>query len=284
MNNIGFITNKDKDSDFSLTKELINFVTENGCNVFVDKIMGNKIGIKSVSSVGEIFLKSNFIIVLGGDGTILNAAGKAAQFDVPILGINIGRLGYLADVERSDAKKAIKNVLDGNYRIEKRMMLEAYTENNNKLGEAITALNEISVRNGIFSRMIEISLSINDQYFDTYRADGIIVSTPTGSTAHNLAAGGPILKPDTELMAITYLCPHALFSRPMVVSGNDVVKITIGGDYNNAMLSVDGRQGPPIKNGDSIIIRQADCHTDIIRTTDLSFYDILRNKMVEVRK
>lgn len=284
MTNVGFIANKDKDPDFQVAKELTDFVLESGCRIFADKLMGEKIGIKGVSSSSEIFLKSDFIVVLGGDGTILNTASKAAQFDKPILGINIGRLGYLADAERAGGKAAIKNVLEGNYRIEKRMMLEAYTENGCKTGEPITALNEIAVRNGIFSRLIEISLTINDQYFDTYRADGIIVSTPTGSTAYNLSAGGPILKPDTELMAISYLCPHALFSRPMVVSGNDVVRITIGGEYNNAVLSVDGRQGPPIKNGDSIIIKCADCHTDIIRTTDLSFYDILRNKMVEVRK
>ena len=282
MTNVGFIVNKDRDKDYKITKELVDFVLKNGCNVYAQNHIGEKI--EGTLYTEEIFLKTNFVVVLGGDGTILGAASGASKFDVPILGINIGRLGYLADVEVSDGKKAIMNVLDGNYRLEKRMMLGAYTDNGGKIGELFTALNEIVVRNGIFSRLIDISLTINGHYFDTYKADGIIISTPTGSTAYNLAAGGPILKPDTQLMAVTYLCPHALFSRPMVISGEDTVKITVGGEDDNAVISVDGRNGSPIKKGDSIIVKAANCHTSIIRTTDLNFYDILRNKMVEVRK
>lgn len=284
MKQIGFITNLEKDLDLSFTKGLVEFVEEKGCVALL--VEENKACLTSKAkllSENELYERADFVVVLGGDGTILGVAEKSALFEVPILGINLGTLGYLAEVEKNDAKKAINDVLKGNFKIEKRMMLEAYIgEESNNLEKI--ALNEVAVKNGNFSRMMEISLEINNQYVDTYRADGIIVSTPTGSTAYNLSAGGPILKPDTELMAITYICPHALFSRPYVVSGNDIVKISIGRNGGNAIYSLDGQRNYTMENEKSITVKRSKYYTRIINTSDLSFYDILRRKMIEVRK
>lgn len=285
MKQIGFITNIQKDPDLSFTKKLIDFVIEKGCIPLLSETTKKcKCNGCKIMNGDDIYKKSDFAVVMGGDGTILRVAGKSSIYNLPILGINLGTLGYLAEVEKNDAKNAIEAVLDGNYTIEKRMMIEASTINGENESEKKIALNEVAVNNGGFSRMLEISLEINNQYVDTFRADGIIISTPTGSTAYNLSAGGPILKPDTELMAVTYVCPHALFSRPYVVSGNDTVKISIGGNYNNVILSLDGRQTLPINQGSSIIVRRSKYCTSIIKTTKLSFYDILRRKMVEARK
>lgn len=285
MDKIGFVTNLDKDPELIFTKSIIEWVRKKGCTPVLSCIMAEKLGEKNgLTGVNEIYQKSDFVVVLGGDGTILRVARGAAIYSTPILGINLGTLGYLADVEKADAFEAIEKVLDGNYRIEKRMMLEAYIDKISIENDLNLALNEVCVSNGVFSRMIKICVEINNEFIDTYRADGIIISTPTGSTAYNLSAGGPILKPDTELIAITHVCPHALYTRPYVVSANDIVKITICGDYNNVVMSLDGQQSLPIKNGDKVIIRRSKYHTNIIKTTNLSFYDILRRKMVEVRK
>lgn len=285
MKKIGFITNLEKDRDLSFTENLVDFVSKKGCTPLLSDNISKCGNTKSeILSLDEIYKEADFAVVLGGDGTILRVAVQSAVYDLPILGINLGTLGYLAEVEKTDAETAIEAVLNGDYSIEKRMMIEAAIGSRGIEYDKSIALNEVTVNNGVFSRMIEISLEINNQYVDTFRADGIIVSTPTGSTAYNLSAGGPILKPDTELMAVTYVCPHALYSRPYVVSGNDTVKISVGGDYNNVILSLDGQHTVPIKTGDCITVKRSKYYTSIINTSKLSFYDILRRKMVEVRK
>ncbi len=285
MKNIGFITNIDKDPDLVHTSQLAQWILEKGHNVFFTDVIYKKINMgTSVAATDEIYSKSDFVVVLGGDGTILRVARMAALYNTPILGINFGTLGYLADVERNDAIKAITNVLENKYTVEKRMMLEVYLERGCISHDIFIALNEVCITNLAFSRMITLGIQINNKYVDTVRADGTIISTPTGSTAYNLSAGGPILSPDTELMTITHICPHTLYSRPIVVSGDDEIKIQVIGNYNSVQFTCDGQNGQPLKDGDVVVIKKSDYCTNIIKTTNLNFYDILRRKMVEVRK
>ncbi len=285
MKNIGFITNIDKDPNLSHTSELVSWTEKKGNNVFVMDIIHKKINMGiSVTTTDEIYAKSDFVVVLGGDGTILRVARKAAVYSTPILGINLGTLGYLADVERNDAIEAITKVLENNYTVEKRMMLEVFMERGCVSHDIYLALNEVCITNLSFSRMITLDIQINGKYVDTVRADGIIVSTPTGSTAYNLSAGGPILSPETELMTITHICPHTLYTRPIVVSGDDEVNIKVKGNFNNIQFTCDGQNGQPLIDGDVVVIKKSDYCTNIIKTTNLSFYDILRRKMVEVKK
>ncbi len=283
MNKIGIITNIDKDAELVSTKELALWAEEKGCDVLLNASLCRKIGCGiPMSSTDEIYEKADFVVVLGGDGTILRVARRNAKYSTPILGINFGTLGYLADVEKADAKDAIEKVLAGDYKIEKRMMLEAYIERGCVSHDTQLALNEVCVNNANVSRMISLSVEVNDEYINTFRADGIIVSSPTGSTAYNLSAGGPILNPNTELMTITHICPHALYARPIVVSGDDVIKIKVAGDYSSTQVSLDGQSGERIKNGDTVVIKKSKYCTDIIKTSNLSFFDILRRKMVAV--
>lgn len=282
MKKIGFITNIDKDPDLKHTKQLIDWVTGRGCDVYIKDIFYNKINIGiPTKSTDEIYIKSDFVVVLGGDGTILRVARKASKYGIPILGINFGTLGYLADVERNDAIEAIDKVLNNQFTVEKRMMIETFVERGCVSHDVYLALNEVCVTNLAYSRMIKLGIEINDEYVDTVRADGIIVSTPTGSTAYNLSAGGPILSPKTELITITNICPHTLYSRPIVVSGNDEIKIEVLGNYNNVQVTCDGQNCFPLKAGDIIVVKKSNFYTNIIKTTNLNFYDILRRKMVE---
>lgn len=278
---IGFITNEDKDKNFEYTNNLINFCIKQNTTPLILKNFQNMINNEKVIFLeeNELLKKSDFIIILGGDGTILRWSKKIAKFNKNILGINMGNLGYLTDVEKYEATTAIKNVLNNNYIVEKRMMLSATINNKEYI-----CLNEVNINNGNVSRMVKIGIDINGRFMEAFSADGLIISTPTGSTAYNLSAGGPILKPDIELMAITYVCPHVLFSRPYVVSSNDKIRAYVTNEDSTAYLSFDGQESIPIKYGEDVYIKKSSFYTNIIKTTELSFYDILRSKMFEIRK
>lgn len=278
---IGFVTNLEKDKDLSYTKFLAEFILKNNATPVIEENLKEYFEKDNIiyTNKENLYNISDFIIVLGGDGTILNTGKKIAKYKKNILGINMGTLGYLADVEKQEAIPAIKKVLEKNYSIEKRMMLDAHVNE-----ESLLCLNEININNGNSSRMIKIGIEINGKFVDSIRADGVIISTPTGSTAYNLSAGGPILKPDTELIIITYVCPHALFLRPYVISGNDEIKAYILNEDIEAYVSVDGQILSKIKKGDEVNIRKSNYYTNIIKTTEHNFYDILRRKMVEIRK
>lgn len=278
---IGFITNEDKDKNFEYTNNLINFCIKQNTTPLILKNFQNMINNEKVIFLeeNELLKNSDFIIILGGDGTILRWSKKIAKFNKNILGINMGNLGYLTDVEKYEATTAIKNVLNNNYIVEKRMMLSATINNKEYI-----CLNEVNINNGNVSRMVKIGIDINGRFMEAFSADGLIISTPTGSTAYNLSAGGPILKPDIELMAITYVCPHVLFSRPYVVSSNDKIRAYVTNEDSTAYLSFDGQESIPIKYGEDVYIKKSSFYTNIIKTTELSFYDILRSKMFEIRK
>lgn len=280
---IGFVTNIEKDPTLQETKKMVDFVLKKGCEVYVSETFSDVHPDVIATSSSEMYKSVDFVVVIGGDGTILRVARSAAIFDTPILGINFGTLGYLADVEKVNAIDAIEKVLNGDFTIENRMMLEPYVERGCVSHEINLALNEVCITNSVCSRMIKLSVEVNGEYFDTFRADGIIVSTPTGSTAYNLSAGGPILSPHTELMTITHICPHTLYARPFVIDGNDVVRIRVQSNYNNVQMSCDGQSTVQIKNDDVIVVKKSRYVTRIIKTTNMNFYDILRRKMVEVR-
>lgn len=280
---IGFVTNIEKDPTLQETRKMVDFVIKKGCEVYVSENFSDVHPDVIATSSSEMYKSVDFVVVIGGDGTILRVARSAAIFDTPILGINFGTLGYLADVEKINAIDAIDKVLSGNFTIENRMMLEPYVERGCVSHEINLALNEVCITNSVCSRMIKLSVEVNGEYFDTFRADGIIVSTPTGSTAYNLSAGGPILSPHTELMTITHICPHTLYARPFVIDGNDVVRIRVQSNYNNVQMSCDGQSTIQMKNDDVIVVKKSRYVTRIIKTTNMNFYDILRRKMVEVR-
>lgn len=279
--NIGVIVNEDKDINFEYTKKVLKFIIKKDVCPLLDIGLKDKIKEEKCEYLeqDEIFTRADFIIILGGDGTILRWCIDIAKYKKNILGINMGTLGYLADVEKKDGIQAIEKVIKNEYSVEKRMMLSIEIS-----GKKYYALNEVNINNGPLSKMVKIGIDINGQFVDAFRADGIIISTPTGSTAYNLSAGGPILKPNTELIAITYVCPHALFSRPYVISSEDKICTYLTEKGSEAYLAIDGKKPIFINCEDKIYIKKAPLQTNIIKTTNLSFYDILRRKMFEIRK
>lgn len=283
MKRVGIVPNIEKDIDFKMTKKIIHFLTQKGCAPLIEKkITTSERSLENfLCEAEELYNTADFLIVLGGDGTLLSVGRKTAKYKIPLLGINLGNLGFLTAAENHDAEKAITKVLNKDYKLEKRLMLEASINTEKKRTTGILALNDICITRGIFSKMVEINVFVNMEYVNTFRADGMIISTPTGSTAYNLSAGGPILKPDTEIMAITPICPHTLHTRPIVISADDVVTVEVcthtSGDF---AISADGQEGIALKSENVVQVKRSKDYVTIIKTNNMGFYDVLRQKLV----
>jgi len=240
-------TNRHKDAGLAYTREIEGFLKARGVRI---------------TPAGQ---KADFWIVLGGDGTMLRAAREAAVLDVPLLGINLGNMGFLTDADRQDGFVAIEKVLAGDYESQKRLML--CVGNNLALNDVVVGSNTGGLR--LFS------VYINGAHMDDIRADGIIVATPTGSTAYNLSAGGPILAPYGDMLVITAICPHNLSTRPWVVSGSDEVRII---PKYPALLMMDGEKIDTIQAGCGVEIWRAPYSATILKTVPIHFCEVLRKK------
>jgi len=274
---IGFYPNVSRDTKLSATCDLMAFVADLGYCVATLAEFSEFVPsyCQLLDTPNELCLASDFIITLGGDGTMLKAASYAALTTTPLLGINLGNVGYLTDAERYTAKESITKVVKGNYKIQERMMLHVSHGNN----PPRLALNDVTINRGLSSRLIQCVVHVNGEYMDTFRADGIIISTPTGSTAYNLAAGGPIVRPDAKMVVITPISPHSLSTRPAVISHEDIVSIRFVNNHD-IVVSADGEAiSTDYHDGETeILIAQAKYNTRIIKTNSYGFYEILRMK------
>ena len=271
----------EKDPDLGVTRQIIEYIEELGGKPAVSLQIGEILGLPGYSmEYEEIFRESDFIAVLGGDGTLLKVAERAALSETPVLGINLGTLGFLTAAELSDARESLTRAASGQCKIEKRMMLEAGVYRKDAISEGYIALNDVCVTRGVFSKVVDLSIYVNNEYLESFKGDGVIISTPTGSTAYNLSAGGPILKPDTEMVAITPICTHTLKARSVVVSSDDVITIKIGSAFKgDVLISLDGQAKGSLKDMDIVTVRRSKHYTSTIKTNDLGFYDILRIKL-----
>lgn len=219
------------------------------------------------------------IIVLGGDGTIIHTARRFYHCNIPLLGINIGNLGFLAELEAGELETALHDLVNKKYSIEKRMMLETFVN-----GESIgLALNDIVISRTSISRMLGYTFYVNEDLVNHYNADGVIISTPTGSTAYNLSAGGPLIAPYNDAMVVTPICPHSLTARSLVLAPNDLVTFTLENNRDSwedgLTLTIDGQENISIDRDTKIQIHRSDHYTKLIKTEGNDFYSILRQKL-----
>ncbi len=276
-------TNESKDQGFEVTNLIKDFLEKNGKTVELEIMNDEKIYGKEEAAVFEGGKRPDAIIVLGGDGTMLRAARDLVEEEIPLLGVNLGSLGYLAEVEKSNITSALSDLISGEYFIEERMMLEGTIIRDGNVVTRTVALNDISVLKSQPFRAINFDVYVNGQFLKSYGADGVIVSTPTGSTGYNLSAGGPIVEPCADLLVLTPVCPHTMNSRSIVLAGEDEVYIEIkeaknGGDQVAFAMS-DGAAHFDLKTGDSFIMRRSDKRTRIIKLNKVSFLEILQRKM-----
>ncbi|MCY3554606.1 MAG: NAD(+)/NADH kinase [Gemmatimonadetes bacterium] len=223
----------------------------------------------------------DWVIAIGGDGTLLKTARLVGASGTPILGVNSGKLGFMMQTTPGDLDDALGRVFEGRYTLDKRLVLQGRIANGalSDAAGAFSALNDIVIDKGAICRVIELGIYVNDEYVNDVMADGLIVSTPTGSTAYSLAAGGPILAPDMEAMVVSPICPHTLSNRAMVLAARDRVRIEVRADHPDLLLTVDGQENVVIQPGSTVELYRADHTIHLIRFTDRSFYDVLRTKL-----
>lgn len=222
----------------------------------------------------------DLFISIGGDGTILRAITYLKDFDIPIIGINTGRLGFLATIQKNNIAKAIDDIIKGNYRISERSLLTIRTEPDNKqLFDFNVALNEIAVSRKNTTSMITVETSLDNEYLTSYWADGLIVSTPTGSTGYSLSCGGPVIMPETDSIVLTPIAPHNLNARPLVIQNSTEIKLRVSGREDSYLVSLDSRIATLDKDS-TVIIKLADFKIKMIELSDESFLSTLRNKLL----
>jgi NAD+ kinase len=227
----------------------------------------------------EVAKQSQLLLVLGGDGTLLAAARVAAPIGIPILPINLGSLGFLTSFTLDELYPALEETLAGHFSWSERVMLEVELQRGGSAIERQLVLNDAVVNKGELARMINLHLTIDSEFVCRYHADGLIVSTPTGSTGYSLSAGGPIVHPGVESWVITPICPHTLTDRPIVVRDSSLVEITLSADTDSVFLTLDGQTGIPMEADDRVCLRRAARKLNLIQPPNKSYFEILRSKL-----
>jgi len=268
-------------------KVLIKYLKKQGANVFFEKnfyesiLIDSDIEIESLKFDTFQSLDTSFdlLISVGGDGTILRAITYVKNLNIPIVGINTGRLGFLATIPMNTVEKALDEIFEGNYRISKRSLLSINIDGDQDESELNFALNEISVSRKNTTSMISVETWLDDEYLTSYWADGLIVSTPTGSTGYSLSCGGPVIMPESDSLVLTPIAPHNLNARPLVISSNKIIRLKVSGREEEHLVSLDSRI-KTLKNNTTITIQKAPFSIHMIELKDERFIETLRKKLL----
>jgi NAD+ kinase len=280
MRIVAIISKPQKEELAALLPELVLWLRARGFDPILDPVSGNYTQTARIVPRPDMPVqKPELAIVLGGDGTLLAAARVFARHGIPILSANLGSLGFLTEVRLSELYSTLEGWCDNCCAIDARSMLHAELHRDGKMQCGYEALNDVVVAKGTIARMGEFSVHLDGQLAALFRADGVIVSTPTGSTAYSLAAGGPILAPSVDALVITPVCPHLLTLRPIVVRGDAQLSVTIEGVPDQTYLTVDGQEAIPVRVGDELHCRRSDHSVNLVRLGATGFFDVLRSKL-----
>lgn len=272
MNSIGINVNTKKDPD----GKILDYVT----SILYQEFKGIKVKVfnDSMQIKGAVNEARDLMIVLGGDGTILSTSREIAQFGIPIFGVNFGHLGFLTEVEAIEFREGIREIFKGNYFIEERMMLNCSVNGVNSSQNI--ALNDVVIAKGTLSRIAKYDIEIDENYYTSFAADGIIISTPTGSTAYSLSAGGPIIYPNLNLVSITPICPHSMGIRTLILDGNSKISIKVRDNNEEIYLTFDGQVSLKLKEANEIRISSSKFKCKLIKLNNYNYFDILRKKLL----
>ena len=227
----------------------------------------------------QLAAKADVLLVLGGDGTMLNAARLAGERSIPILGVNMGGLGFLTEVRLENLYPSLERVFANDFVLDERLMLKTHVHRHGETVAQGVVLNDVVISKGTLARMIELKISILGRFVTNLRGDGLIVSSPTGSTAYSLSAGGPIVNPAVHSLMLTPVCPHTLTHRPLIVPGNAEIEVTFTSKDDGAMATLDGQVGVAISQGDTVEIKISEHRTRLIRFPETQYYEVLREKL-----
>ena len=273
---VGLVVKRDRLRAARLARRMIAWLRRRGLRVLLDVEAG--LGGAPTRSKDELARECDLVVVLGGDGTLLAIARRAGS-RVPILGVHLGELGFLTEVVEREAMPMLGRVIAGHYELDRRMTIAARLERDGRVVQRFRALNDAVITNGARARIVQFSVSVDGLPLTTYRADGIIVATPTGSTGYSLSAGGPIVEPTAEVLLLSPISPHTLTNRPVVLSPRALVTITIARREHDAMLTIDGQEARRLAGGDVVTVRRGRSPVSLVRSPDRTYYDVLRSKL-----
>lgn len=281
VDRVGLMAKRTREPIGDVVRDVARVLTERGCRLLLDVEAAGYLGRSGEGRARRTMVDQiDLAVCLGGDGNLLAVARRFAPGRTPIIGVNIGRIGFLAEVEPAEFEDFFEAYLDGRCVIEDRMMLESQlVEPGGRSRSTVPVLNDIVITKAALARMLDFELSIGGELVSRYRADGLIIATPTGSTAYSLAAGGPIITPLMGAIVISPICPHALSQRPLVVPDTSEITVRLDSENDGVYLSLDGQVGLPMAAGAELSIRRSALTASLVREPSLSFFELLRVKL-----
>ena len=280
IGSVGLLANSGKLSSRTLVQSAARLIQRSGRKLYCDAPTAQLAGLKcaALATTPALAAKVDLLLVFGGDGTMLRVARDLAGLQTPILGVKVGGLGFLTTVQAPQLPAALKQLWAGDYMIESRPLIQASGKGQGKT-IAELALNDFVIGRGATSRLIELAVTVDAEELTRYRCDGLIVSSPTGSTAYSLAAGGAVVSPDSEVLTITPICPHTLSNRSVIVPMDSIVQVTVLSERVDTMLTADGQVQTPLNTGDFVQMRQSKFAVRLVRLRGSSFFQTLRQKL-----
>ena len=279
MQKIGIIAKGNKPEAVQVVKELITWLKDHKVECFVEPEMAQFVAHPSLDKEA-MPLTVDIAVVLGGDGTLLAAARALQTKQVPILGVNLGGLGFLTEITLDELYPMLENILRGDYKTDERMLLTARVWRKGKVVDAFTFLNDVVITKGALARIIELETMVDNVYLTTFRADGLIISTPTGSTGYSLSAGGPIVYPSLHSIIITPICPHTLTNRPIIVPQEATMSVTLSSGGQEVFLTLDGQVGFKMNLQDRVEVKKGEGFISLIKSPSRSYFEVLRKKLM----
>jgi NAD+ kinase len=276
---IGIIANIEKERSGECAVELRDWAAERGIQVLLEEGIARKIGDGEGLDRRRLAAEVDLLVVLGGDGTILRTVRFVSEYDIPVVGINLGEFGYLTEVNLSEMKSALELIVKGDYQTEKRMMLDITIFLAGETVREQSILNDAVITRGNLSRILNLETTVNDKYLTTFKADGIIIATPTGSTAYSLSAGGPIVFPEQDSFVMNPICPFTLTNRPIIIPNDAQIKVIMWTKGEGATVTLDGQVSYTMKSGDSVVIRKSPYVTNLVSSPHRDYMEILRTKL-----
>ena len=281
MKNIGLFCKPRPSVDPKVVNDLVQWLRKQNCKLYMDQNSADLNGEPATCPQEEIPSLAELIIVLGGDGTLLNVARITHSHDVPILGVNLGNLGFLTETTLENLYHTLQSTLNGECEIEHRMLLNASLWRDGKKIQNFNVLNDIVINKGALARIVNLTVSVNDQPMTSYRADGLIIATPTGSTAYSLSAGGPIIHPSMQALVLSPICPFALTNRPIVIPDTSRIKVQLAKRHEDedVRITLDGQLGCDMKSGDILEAEKAQVSLKLVQAPGKNYYQTLRKKL-----
>lgn len=285
MKRIGIIAKQNKPEAAIIINNLLKWLQPRGIEIYLDeegiKLIPTDLIGSSLNALKkeEIPSYAEMIIVLGGDGTLLSVARLVGSRQVPILGVNLGGLGFLTEITLEELYQVLEQVIQGNYVTDERVMFHATIIRREERFAEFTVLNDVVINKGTLARIIDLETTINGEYLTTFKSDGLIISTPTGSTAYNLSAGGPIVYPSLRCIILTPICPHTLTNRPIMIPDDVEVRAILKSKHQEVLLTLDGQQGFALEFADVIEVKKAEGKILLIKSPYRHYFEVLREKL-----